>query len=114
MYTAKINTLHKIYSQADNGDVFELRIDIFEDSLELQENGDLPEPIETRSFSYPLTTTEDEMKEEVQKFIENYNAEKKLAAANEESDKIHAEADKVIENLTGAEFTSHNDEEDEE
>lgn len=95
MYSIEIKTVRKIYSQADNGYVFDVTFDI---KLE-------DEVVETRKLGYPLETTLDEIKEDIQKYLHTYSGEQKSKVENEKRDKVEKEADATIDALTGAEFT---------
>lgn len=96
MFTVQVSDVSKIYSQADNAEVFEVTLKIAKDGEEVEE----------RKLAFPLSTPEDTMNEEIQKFINQYQAEAKMAEENAEKDKIEAQATETMANLKGAEFAA--------
>lgn len=93
--TLKVREIQKIDVQADNS----TQLDAI---CELREGETL---IEERRLSFPLGTTQAQLKEELTKFLETYNADRDLAAKNAELDAQHAQADETIAELSGFELT---------
>lgn len=96
MYTLKVNTIEKVYSPADNADVLEV-------SATLMGNPD--EPIVERKLAFPLSMDKEELKNELQKYVDNYNLEYKQSLENAERDRQQAQADDTIAEVNGMEFT---------
>jgi len=94
MYKLVVDNIKKEYFQAQNENVLVANCSI---NLEDKE-------IEKRSFSFPLDTSEEELKEELKKFIANYNLEAELAQKNKALDEANVEADKTIASVAGLEF----------
>jgi hypothetical protein len=62
------------------------------------------EVLEERNFAYPPATTKKELTIELKKFKKNYLAELAHKEENAESEKVDANADKVIEELQNKEI----------
>lgn len=97
MYTLKIDKIEKVYFQAENKDVLQV-------TCTLTSSDEHAEDIE-RKLAFPLGTTKEEVQLELQKYLDNYNLEYKQKLENAERDAQHAQADQVIENLTGQEVS---------
>lgn len=63
-----------------------------------------PRLIEVRRLSFPIKSSEKQIKQELKKYIDNYNAELKLAEEREAQDKADAQATQTIESLSGGVF----------
>ena len=96
MFTLEVLKVEKLFSQADNSDILNVEAQI------LDEDG---KEVEVRKLGFPISLTEDEVKEELQKFINTYNLEVRQKEANAEHDAEQANADEVIEALTGESFS---------
>lgn len=97
MFNGIVNSIKKDVDQATNVDFLDVEIGIYKASDEQEE----AELVETRKLSFPLNTTDEEMKVELQKYMDTYNSDFKLAQDSKEHDAAHAQADKVIESMTG-------------
>lgn len=96
MVSLKVVKVEKIDIQAEN----ETKLDI---TIELSEDGQV---LEERKLNFPLETSKEAIKEELQKFLDTYNLERVQMAENAARDAAHAQADEAIEELTGLELGS--------
>lgn len=60
----------------------------------------VPTIVERRSFSYDVTTTEDEIKQKLKKFIDQYNLEQEQKLATADQTEANKQVDSLINNLT--------------
>lgn len=102
MAKLKVISITKEYQQAENATVLEITAEIF-NKVSNHDGTPVNEVIETRKFAFPMGTSEEELKGELKKFIDNYNAE--LESAKENAEQIEAEkvADATIAAVTGFE-----------
>jgi len=94
MITGNIKSITKAILQENNSTFLDVE-------LELWEDGKL---IEIRKLGYPLTATAEEIKEDLKKYVANYNAEIEMAVKNKEMDELHAKASETINELNGLEL----------
>ncbi|MBI5357059.1 hypothetical protein HZB78_05645 [Candidatus Collierbacteria bacterium] len=91
MYTGRVKNTSKYTLQEDGSRHFDVELEILEGE----------EVKDVRRLSFPLDTSEKEIKEELKKYLETYNSDAELAIKNVASDAREAKADKVAEKLTG-------------
>jgi uncharacterized protein involved in exopolysaccharide biosynthesis len=92
MFIGKIKSVKKAIAQVDNSEFLDVEVEISKDE----------EVVEVRKLAFPLNAVEKEIKAELKKYMKTYNSDFELAEASKERDKAHANADKVIEKMTGA------------
>lgn len=100
MVSLKVLKVEKFEVQAENA----TKLDV---TVELSEEGQV---LEERKLNFPLDITKEDLKSELQKFIDTYNSDRALAAANAELDAAHAKADEVIAEFTGLELSTESTE----
>jgi hypothetical protein len=89
--SVKVSNIQKLDVQADNSTILDVALQVYDgDKL-----------LETRKLGFPLGTTVEDLKAEVDKFRANYNNERAQAEQNAERDAEHATADKTIEEAVG-------------
>lgn len=96
MFSLKVLEITKVYSQADNSDILEVRFSV------LDEQGN---QVEELKHGFPLTHTQDDIKAELAKFLDTYHKDQELKAKNAEYDRLQAKADETISSLTGFEIS---------
>jgi hypothetical protein len=87
--TIKINSVEKLFSQADNSEMLDVNFTF----------GKV-----TRRLLFALDTTKKQIKEELKAYVDNHEQELKMAKENEKREKADKQADKLIESLTGQEI----------
>lgn len=94
--TIRVVKSTKEFVQANNADVVRVEceiVDVLEDGAE--------SVVDTRSFDYPLDTTDEAIKADLKQCIDTYNAEKVQKAENAERDAAQKNADATIQSLEG-------------
>lgn len=89
-----ISKIDKLFLQDSNETVFDITVSFFEDDT----------LIEDRRYSYPLSTSLDDLKLELAKALSAYNQERDQVEQNTEADAVSEAADETIEQLTGMEI----------
>lgn len=90
-----IKEINKLFVQDQNETVFDITVSFYLDDVYLED----------RRFSYPLSTSIDDLKLELAKVLNSYNTERQQAVNNAEADNVNQAADEAIEALTGAEIS---------
>ena len=94
MITGNIKSITKAILQENNSTFLDVELELWEDG----------KMIEIRKLGYPLTATAEEIKEDLKKYVANYQAEIEMAIANKELDALHAKAGETITALQGLEL----------
>jgi hypothetical protein len=88
-YKAKIKFARKGFSLPDNAPFMDIGFDIYQDD----------DVVADRRLAFPMGTSEETIKEEVDKYAIMFENDHLIAADAEKRSKEEAEAEKVFENL---------------
>lgn len=94
MHKLRIKAISKDDSLSENKKVLTVELEIVLDK----------EVVETRKLSFPMEIKEKDLKAELAKYLETYKADLKLAEVSKVNESREKNADKIIENLVGAEI----------
>lgn len=95
VFTAKVVETGKEFVQDSNRDQIFLVVKV---------SNSIGKTVETRRFGYDLDTSEDEIKTDLDKFIQNYTNEYRFGLKQKVEDIAHEQADEVIDSLKGLEL----------
>lgn len=79
----------------------ETNTEFLEVEAQILQDGEL---VEKRKFGYPLSITQAEIQADLEKFLDTYTKEQEASILDKELRAQEANADQIIEALTGASF----------